>query len=124
MRIAYLECFSGMSGDMFLGALIDAGVSPEVFEKAVAALKVGARLEITKVNRSGITATKVDVLVNGEKEMPSESVAAGGHGHSHSHEHHEHHEHLEHTHAEAHAHPHSHSQLSRTGVSAPHSHGR
>jgi uncharacterized protein (TIGR00299 family) protein len=91
-----------------------------VFEKAVAALDVGARLEISKVNRSGITATKVDVLVNGEKEMPSEIVAAGGHSHSH-----EHHEHHGHTHEEAHAHPHSHPQpSSRTGVSAPRVHGR
>jgi pyridinium-3,5-bisthiocarboxylic acid mononucleotide nickel chelatase len=119
MRIAYLDCFSGMSGDMFLGALIDAGVSPELLEKAVAALDVGARLEISKVNRSGITATKVDVLVNGEREMPSEMVATTMHEHSHSHEHHEH------PHEEPHAHPHSHSQLSsRTAVSAPHSQGR
>ena len=119
MRIAYLDCFSGMSGDMFLGALIDAGVSPELVEKAVAALDVGARLEISKVNRSGITATKVDVLVNGEREMPSEMVATTVHEHSHSHEHHEH------PHEEPHAHPHSHSQLSsRTAVSAPRSHGR
>jgi uncharacterized protein (DUF111 family) len=62
MRIAYLDCFSGMSGDMFLGALIDAGVSSELLEKTVAALDVGARLEISKVNRGGIAATKVDVL--------------------------------------------------------------
>jgi len=46
MRIAYLDCFSGMSGDMFLGALIDVGVSSELLEKTVAALDVGARLEI------------------------------------------------------------------------------
>jgi len=44
MRIAYLECFSGMSGDMFLGALIDTGVSPQLLAKAVAALDLGARL--------------------------------------------------------------------------------
>jgi uncharacterized protein (TIGR00299 family) protein len=127
MRIAYLECFSGMSGDMFLGALVDAGVSPDVFEKAVAALDVGARLEISKVNRSGITATKVDVLVNGEKEMPSEMVAAGSHQHSHSHEHHEPHDHHGEAHAhpreEAHAHPHS-QPSSRAGAPAPHVHGR
>jgi pyridinium-3,5-bisthiocarboxylic acid mononucleotide nickel chelatase len=117
MRIAYLECFSGLSGDMFLGALIDAGVSPEVLEKAVAALDVGAQLEISKVNRSGITATKVDVLVNGEKETPG-FAEPGEHGHSHSHEHHEH------GHEEAHAHQHSHPQpSSRTGVSAPHLQG-
>jgi pyridinium-3,5-bisthiocarboxylic acid mononucleotide nickel chelatase len=114
MRIAYLECFSGMSGDMFLGALIDAGVSPSVFEQAVAALDVGARLEISKVNRNGITATKVDVLVNGEQEMPREIVAVSGHEHSHEHSH-------EHRHEETHAHPHSHSHpSSRAGVSAPH----
>jgi hypothetical protein len=62
MRIAYLDCFSGISGDMFLGALIDAGVSARVLEDAVAALDIGARLEISRVNRSGIAATKVDVI--------------------------------------------------------------
>ena len=48
MRIAYLECFSGISGDMFLGALIDAGVPPGLLESTVSALKVGAKLEISK----------------------------------------------------------------------------
>ncbi|HEY3637712.1 MAG TPA: nickel pincer cofactor biosynthesis protein LarC [Rhizomicrobium sp.] len=76
MRIAYLECFSGMSGDMFLGALIDAGVQPRVFEEAVAALAVGAHLEISRVVRSGISATKVDVWVDGEKDMPREDYWA------------------------------------------------
>src|SRR6202007_2073928 len=83
MRIAYLDCFSGMSGDMFLGALIDAGVSAELLEKTVAALNLGARLEISHVNRSGITATKVDVWVNGEKEGPAGS---GAHSHAHRHD--------------------------------------
>ena len=72
MRIAYLECFSGMSGDMFLGALVDAGVSASVLEETVAALGVGARLEISRVVRSGISATKVDVYVDGEKDLPRE----------------------------------------------------
>ncbi len=76
MRIAYLECFSGMSGDMFLGALIDAGVPPRVLEETVAALGVGARLEISRVVRSGISATKVDVWVDGEKDMPREEYWA------------------------------------------------
>jgi pyridinium-3,5-bisthiocarboxylic acid mononucleotide nickel chelatase len=72
MRIAYLECFSGIGGDMFLGALIDAGVSPRALEEAVAALDVGARLEFSRVVRSGISATKVDVWVDGEKDRPRE----------------------------------------------------
>lgn len=72
MRIAYLDCFSGMSGDMFLGALVDAGVPARVFEDTVAALNIGARLEISRVKRSGISATKVDVYSNGEKDLPRE----------------------------------------------------
>ena len=72
MRIAYLDCFSGISGDMFLGALVDAGVPAKLLEDTVAALNIGARLEISRVNRSGITATKVDVFVHGEKELPRE----------------------------------------------------
>ena len=95
MRIAYLECFSGISGDMFLGALVDAGVSPALLEKTVAALDVGARLEISRVVRSGISATKVDVWVDGEKDLPREEywapLSAGqSHGdsdHSHGHQH-------------------------------------
>src|SRR5260370_21900858 len=97
MRIAYLDCFSGISGDMFLGALIDAGVSSQIFEQAVEALKIGARLEISRVNRSGISATKVDVIVNGEKDLPRESRAGAPAPHGHL-EHHHHHEHQHHEH--------------------------
>ena len=121
MKIAYLDCFSGMSGDMFLGALIDAGVSAELLKNMVTALDVGAQVEISKVNRSGITATKVDVLVHGEKELPREEFWAQSAGHDHSHAH-------EHAHQDshgAHAHPHSHSPVSSpTGASATHAHGR
>ena len=58
MRIAYLDCFSGISGDMFFGALVDAGVPARLFEDTVAALNLGARLEISRVDRGGISATK------------------------------------------------------------------
>ncbi len=57
---------------MFLGALLDAGAPVEVLEKAVAALDVGARVEVGRVNRSGISATKLDVIVEGEKDRPRE----------------------------------------------------
>src|ERR1022692_1595683 len=82
MRIAYLDCFSGISGDMFLGALLDAGASPKLLEDAVAALDIGARLEISRVVRCGISATKVDVYVNREKDLPRE-VFRKQHGHDH-----------------------------------------
>ena len=112
MRIAYLECFSGISGDMFLGALLDAGVPAEVFTRTVEALGVDARLEISRVDRSGISATKLDVIAAGEKELPREEFWAEalspqqsafsparpssvGHSHSHGEEH-----------AHAHSHPH------------------
>src|ERR1700678_649240 len=73
MRIAYLDCFSGMSGDMFMGALVDAGVPAQLFEQTVAALNIGARLKISRVKRNGISAIKVDVYSNGEKDQPREA---------------------------------------------------
>ena len=65
MRIAYLDCFAGISGDMFLGALVDAGVPPPVLEEAAEAMKVGASLQFETVDRSGISAKKVHVLDRG-----------------------------------------------------------
>ncbi len=79
MRIAYLECFSGISGDMFLGALLDAGVPFELFQKAVAGLKIGAELQHSRVDRGGVSATKFDVVVNGQKNMPREEFWAQQH---------------------------------------------
>jgi len=67
MRIAYLECFSGISGDMFMGALVDAGVAPQTLEDAVAALHVGARLEISRVVRSGFQPLKWMCGLTGRK---------------------------------------------------------
>jgi uncharacterized protein (TIGR00299 family) protein len=87
MRIAYLDCFSGISGDMFLGALVDAGVSSKLLEDTVAALDIGARLEISRVTRSGISATKVDVYASGEKDLPRELFwEQQRHQHAHSHD--------------------------------------
>jgi uncharacterized protein (TIGR00299 family) protein len=115
MRIAYLDCFSGVSGDMFLAALIDAGVSPGLFEETVAALNIGASLEISKVNRSGITATKVDVVVNGKKDSPRQGGAGVSDPHQHGGHSHEHHHH-DHTHEDSHEGDHD------THTHEPHSH--
>jgi uncharacterized protein (TIGR00299 family) protein len=62
MRIAYLDCFAGISGDMFLGALVDAGVPLAVLQGATAALGLGASLRVETVDRSGISCTKVHVM--------------------------------------------------------------
>jgi uncharacterized protein (TIGR00299 family) protein len=129
MRIAYLDCFSGISGDMFLGALVDAGVPAKLFEDTVAALDIGARLEVSRVNRSGIAATKLDVYVHGEKELPREifweqQSHAQKHDHDHSHKHgHDH----DHGHEPVELKEHNYCQTrnegSRAGAPAPHEHG-
>ncbi len=82
MRIAYLDCFSGISGDMFLGALVDAGVPAQLLEQTVAALNIEASLQISRVQRNGISATKVDVFSQGEKDLPREVYWAQQAGHS------------------------------------------
>ncbi|MDP6439712.1 MAG: nickel pincer cofactor biosynthesis protein LarC [Candidatus Brocadiia bacterium] len=69
MKIGYLDCFSGVSGDMMLGALVDAGVALETIRAALAGLPLeGYRLEEHKVTRGGIAATKVDVILAHEHE--------------------------------------------------------
>ena len=123
MRIAYLECFSGISGDMFLGALVDAGVSPRLLEETVAGLNVGAKLEISRVMRSAISATKVDVWVDGEKDLPreeywaKEDAASATLGHEHHHVHH---------HDRDHHHDHTHASDAEvaSGIESTHGHSR
>ena len=105
MRIGYLDCYSGISGDMLLGALVDAGVPFSVLEDAAVALNVGASMKVTKVMRGGLAGMKVDVL------PPATSAE-----HSHSHEPHSHgHEHQSHSHSHSHSETHTDSH-----VHAPH----
>lgn len=74
-RVAYFDCFSGCSGDMVLGALIDAGLSVEVLERALSSLGVpGYKLSAEKVNRSTIVATKFTVTMNEAEVQPSRSL--------------------------------------------------
>jgi hypothetical protein len=81
-RIAYLDCSSGASGDMLLGALVDLGLSLDALRGELSKLGLkGYRIDAHKVHRSGLHATKVDVVTE----------AQHGHGQDHPHEHgHEH----------------------------------
>src|SRR6516162_3614414 len=111
MRIGYLECFSGISGDMLLGALVDAGVPFALLEQTTAALNLDARVEMRKVIRGGLTGTKVDVQRSEIGDQRSEIEHSHEHTHDHQHEHVASHTHShEHRHADGtvHAHEHTH----------------
>jgi uncharacterized protein (TIGR00299 family) protein len=78
MKIAYFDCSAGISGDMCLGALVDAGVSLSKLRSCLKKIPItGYRLSERKVRRNGIAATKVDVILTEPK----------GHSH-HDHAHH------------------------------------
>ncbi len=68
MLVAYFDCFSGIAGDMILGALIDLGFSSIVLEKELKKLDIsGYRIDIRKVEKNHITATDVTISVNEEQ---------------------------------------------------------
>lgn len=68
MRIAYFDCFSGISGDMILGALIDAGLSLEELKKELAKLQLkGFQIEVREVNRQHLRGKKFQVKVSSDK---------------------------------------------------------
>ena len=67
----HFDCFSGISGDMILGALVDIGLSPTQLRKGLEALPVsGYRLQTKKVKRGPIRATKVDVKIQQAYDKP------------------------------------------------------
>lgn len=106
MKTLYLDIFSGISGDMFLGALIDLGADFHRIEQELAKLGLGAyHLHVSRQRRSGIEGTKFDV-------------------HLEDHPHHSH----EHYHAAHERHPHSHHKESAPGHAAQsqkgHAHSR
>ncbi len=88
MKIVYYDCFSGISGDMNLGAMIDLGVSRETLVSGLEKLNIGGwRLDITNDQRHGITGTRVTVFT-GEGESADHSHLHGhGQGHEPAHDH-------------------------------------
>jgi hypothetical protein len=75
MAIAYFDCFSGISGDMTLGALVDAGLPIEVLRSELAKLNLpGYTITAEQVRRSGLAATKVHVVLD-EQEQPARHLS-------------------------------------------------
>jgi len=69
MKIAYLDCFSGISGDMFLGALLDAGLNFDALREALGTLPLeGYTLEMKREKRGNLFGTFFDVKVEKERQ--------------------------------------------------------
>lgn len=133
MNIAYFDCFSGISGDMALGALLDCGVPIEALRTGLAALPIeGWQIDAEPILKNGIHAVSVAISLHGvtdEDELQSaksnRQQTAHDHGHAHTHaetDHaHSHHEH-EHHHSPAHGHNHEHSHKNDESHSHNHDH--
>ncbi len=108
MKAIYLETFAGISGNMLLGALLDAGFPIEVLRTELEKLNLGEyELVHQRVNKLGIDAQYFNVLLPHEHHHHEEHHHEHGHHHhgEHAHEH-EHHHHEEHCHELPHAHHH------------------
>jgi hypothetical protein len=99
MKTLYLDIFSGISGDMFIGALIDLGAHPRWLEHELKKLKLGGyHLHVARQQKSGIAGVKFDVHLEEVRSAKCE-VQRPGHEHHHDHDphhasrftHHEHH---------------------------------
>lgn len=103
MKIAYFDCFSGISGDMVLGALVDAGLDPALLQAELDKLELpGLSLSFERTSRQAIAATLAQVQLGGDPIAPErEHHLEPGQGSDHSHDH-------DHGHSHDHPHPHSH----------------
>ncbi len=104
MRILYLDCFSGISGDMTVGALTDLGITPSTFEWELSKMELGdCHLHFERQTRAGISGIKFDV------HSGATHNASQDRHHDHEHHDHEHHAHEHHAH-EHHDHEHHHHE--------------
>lgn len=106
MNTLYIEPFSGLSGDMFLGALCGLLEAYDDLEELPQKLNLpDGRVEISSVEKNGIVCRHVNVV-----DLNEPTNVHHDHGHKHEHEHpHQHHKHDEgHSHSHSHDHPHSH----------------
>ena len=104
MNTLYIEPFSGLSGDMFLGALCGLQEAYDDLQELPQKLNLpDGRVEISSVEKNGIVCRHVNVV-----DLNEPTNAHHDHGHKHEHPHH-HHKHDEgHSHSHSHDHPHSH----------------
>lgn len=112
MKTLYLDIFSGISGDMFIGALLDLGVDAHDLEHELEKLKLdGYHLHVSRAQKAAIEGVKFDVHLAHEHshEHTHAGDATHTHAHAHEHEHHHHHE-GKHAHDEEHHHHHEDDQ--------------
>jgi hypothetical protein len=108
VKTLYLDCFSGASGDMLLGALIDAGVPLDDVRRALGSLAISPDdVWVERVTRAGIAATKFGVRGEDEAHVHTHAHAhahadAHDHDHGQAHDHRHHHDDAE----SVHSHPH------------------
>lgn len=117
-RQLYLECYSGISGDMTVAALLDLGADEQILRKALASLPVGGfEIAVTRKVKSGLDVCDFDVILDAEHENHDHDMEyLHGHDHQHTHDHeHVHedgsvhtHEHHHHDHSHDHHHDHGH----------------
>ncbi|MFT5443225.1 MAG: hypothetical protein ACI8W3_002271, partial [Myxococcota bacterium] len=124
-RVLHLDLFSGIAGNMFLGAMLDLGLSRKALNDGLAGLGVEYKLRVTNVVRGALAARYVEVLVPGakkaekkpaKKKTATKNSAAANHDHSHDHTHGHTHEQVSHhpgTHDHVHPHAHSHGKSYR-----------
>ena len=104
MSRLYLECYSGISGDMLTGALLDLGADQEKLEQVLKTIPAqGFDIQISKVLKSGISAVDFDVLLDHEHENHDHDMAylfgeTAPEEEEHHHHHHDHHDHDGHPH--------------------------
>jgi uncharacterized protein (TIGR00299 family) protein len=132
MKVLYLDIFSGVSGDMFIGALLDLGLDFAALERELHKLGLDEfHLHVSRQQRGQIAGTKFDVhLEHAEHEHEHEHQAdpapapahAHGHGHEPSHGHGHEHEHGHH-HEPEHAHDHTHDHEQEHGHEHDHDQG-
>ncbi len=108
-KILYLECESGISGDMTAAALLDLGADEEVLRRAIQSLPVsGYELRISRVKKSGLDMCDFDVRLDHEHENHDHDMEyLHGHAHAHGGEHSHFHGH---SHTQAEGHPHAHGE--------------